>query len=226
MTDTAQKMGKQQRFVVSPDGMQSRYTDIETMEIYTMVMAGTINKQVVTALASSNIPALGITGADASLILAKRKKRLMIVDERGRKMMIDGGYTGKIVAVRNDLINSILDLGVVPVLAPIAIDEEHHLVNVDSDRVAAYLAGSLKADALIFYTDVEGIILDSVTIRKITTTDARKRLDEIGHGMRKKVYAALEALEMGATEAIIAPGNSKEPITSALKHEAGTLIAP
>lgn len=226
VTETAEKMGKKQRFVVSPDGMQSRYTDRETMDIYTMVMAGKINKQVVAALISGNIPALGLTGADASLILAERKKRLIIIDERGRKMMIDGGYTGKIVHVRTDLIELILNMGVVPVLAPIAIDEKHDLLNVDSDRAAAYIAGTLKADALIFYTNVEGIMLDNTTIRRITSADAKKRLEEIGHGMRKKVYAGLEALDMGAKEVVIASGLSKQPISSALKHEAGTLIAP
>lgn len=225
VTDVAERMGKQQQFVQSPDGMRSRYTDSETMEIYTMVMAGKINKQIVASLARQGIKSIGLSGVDGNLLRAERKKRLVIQDERGKKLIIDGGYTGKINHVEGDLLNSLLNLGFVPVVAPIAIDDEFALLNVDSDRAAAYIAGALKADNLIFLTDVEGVVLDGVKVDRMTVEDAKRNLERIGHGMRKKIYAAVEALGMGVKEAVVTSGLLNTPISSAVRHEGGTIIA-
>ncbi|MGH9923660.1 MAG: [LysW]-aminoadipate/[LysW]-glutamate kinase, partial [Nitrososphaerales archaeon] len=96
VTSIAEKLGKEQRFVVSPGGIRSRYTDKETAEIYTMVMSGKINKEIVLMLQKNGINAIGLSGVDGGIIKAERKKKLIIVDERGRKIAIDGGYTGKI----------------------------------------------------------------------------------------------------------------------------------
>ena len=224
VTGIAEKMGKKQEFVVSPDGMKSRYTDKETMEIYTMVMSGKINKYLVAALISHGIRSIGLCGADGFFLKAERKKRLLIVDERGRKVMIDGGYTGKITSVDTKFLTSLLDLGLVPVISPIAIDDEFQLLNVDSDRTAAYIAGALKADSLMFFTDVEGLMLEDKVVRKLSLDEAKAQLPKIGHGMRKKVYAGLEALDMGAHEVIISSGTRDAPISTALRHEAGTFI--
>src|SRR3972149_9827285 len=85
VTEIAAKLGKKQQFIVSPEGFRSRYTDKETIEIFTMVMAGKINKQIVSALQSQGIPAAGLSGLDGLLLKAERKKRLIVVDERGRE---------------------------------------------------------------------------------------------------------------------------------------------
>ncbi len=82
VTDLAKKLGKEQRFVVSPDGFRSRYTDRETADIYTMVMAGKLNKQVVMALERKGVNTVGLTGLDGHLLKAERKKRLVIINER------------------------------------------------------------------------------------------------------------------------------------------------
>ena len=108
VTETAAKLGKEQQFIVSPQGFRSRYTDKETMEIFTMVMAGKINKQIVAALQSQGVPAVGLSGLDGLLLKAERKKRLIIVDGRGRKKVIDGGYTGKITEVNVNLLGLLL----------------------------------------------------------------------------------------------------------------------
>src|SRR4030043_2008270 len=121
VTETAAKLGKQQQFIVSPEGFRSRYTDRETIEIYTMVMAGKINKQIVLALQSQGIPAVGLSGLDGALLKAERKKKLVAVDERGRKKVIDGGYTGKITEVNAGLLQFLLEKGYVPVVTPIAV---------------------------------------------------------------------------------------------------------
>lgn len=226
VTEVAQQMGKEQKFIVSPDGMRSRYTDRETMEIYAMVMAGKVNKQLVASFQAKGMKAVGLSGADGMLLKAERKKKLIVLDERGRKVAIDGGYTGKIREVNRELLLSLLGAGYVPVVAPIAIDDEHNLLNVDSDRAAAYLAGALKAGRLIYCTDVEGVILDGKPVKKLIAFEAEEELPRIGHGMKRKVYAALEALNMGVSEVIITYGLGEKPVISALEHKVGTLIVP
>ena len=119
VTEIASKLGKEQEFVVSPTGFRSRYTDKETMEIFTMVMAGRINKKIVSALQRQEIPVVGLSGLDGFLVRAKRKKRLVIVDERGRKRVIDGGYTGKVSQVNASLLQILLENGYVPAIAPV-----------------------------------------------------------------------------------------------------------
>ncbi|MEM2767712.1 MAG: [LysW]-aminoadipate/[LysW]-glutamate kinase, partial [Candidatus Bathyarchaeia archaeon] len=148
VTEVASKLGKEQKFVVSPEGFRSRYTDKETVEIYAMVIVGKINKQIVSILQSKGVPAVGLSGVDGSLIKADRKKRIIVVDEQGRKRVIDGGYTGKITEVNVSLINFLMDKGYVPVIAPLAIGEEFEFLNVDADRTAACIAGALRADRL------------------------------------------------------------------------------
>jgi len=224
VTETAAKLGKEQQFIVSPQGFRSRYTDKETMEIFTMVMAGKINKQIVAALQSQGLAAVGLSGLDGLLLKAERKKRLIIVDERGRKKVIDGGYTGKITEVNVDLLVFLLEKGYVPVVTPIAMSEEFESLNVDGDRTAAVVAGALKADRLILLTDVEALMLKGKPVPKITATEAEEALSSIGKGMSTKVHAALEALNQGVKEVLVTSGVGQNPISSALKHETGTVI--
>jgi acetylglutamate/LysW-gamma-L-alpha-aminoadipate kinase len=224
VTEIASKLGKEQQFIASPQGFRSRYTDKETMDIFTMVMAGKINKQIVTELQSHNVPAIGITGLDGLLLRAERKKRLIIVDERGRKKVIDGGYTGKITNVDVDLLNFLLGKGYVPVVTPVAMSEEFEPLNVDGDRTAAEVAIALKADRLILLTDVEGLMLKGKTVPEMTAAEATEMLSSIGKGMSTKVHAALEALNKGVKEALVASGVRKKPISSALRHETGTVM--
>jgi len=223
VTEVAEKLGKEQKFVVSPEGIRSRYTDWETVVIYNMVMSGKINKEIVTTLQRVGIPAVGLSGVDGGLIRAERKKKLIIVDERGRKRIIDGGYTGKIKYVDAALLNLLLR-NYLPVISPVALGDEYELLNVDGDRAAAYVAGSVKADKVIFLTDVQGLILDGRLVEKISAAEAKNLLPKIGFGMEKKVLAAVEAVEMGVKESVIASGLSESPISTALKGEGCTVI--
>jgi acetylglutamate/LysW-gamma-L-alpha-aminoadipate kinase len=224
VTETATKLGKEQQFIVSPQGFRSRYTDKETMAIFTMVMAGKINKKIVLTLQSHGLPAVGLSGLDGALLKAERKKRLIIVDERGRKKVIDGGYTGKITEVKIDLLGLLLEKNYVPVVAPIATSEEFEPLNVDGDRTAAVIAGALRANCLILLTDVEGLLLKGKPVPKITAAEAEDVLSSIGKGMSTKVHAALEALNQGVKEVLITSGVKQQPISSAIKHESGTVI--
>ena len=224
VTEVASKLGKEQKFVFSPTGFRSRYTDKETMEIFTMVMAGRINKKLVSALQKQEIPVVGLSGLDGYLLRAERKKRLIVVNEQGRKQVIDGGYTGKVNQVNTALLKLLLDNGYIPLVSPVAVSEEFEPLNVDADRTAANIAGALNADKLVLLTDVEGLILDGKLVSELSTKDAEAKLKKIGGGMITKVYAAQEALKNGVTEAVICSGVRKTPISSALKHECGTVI--
>ena len=90
VTKVSEELGKEPKFVVSPGGIKSRYTDKETAEIFTMVMSGRINKTIVLMLQKNGINAVGISGVDGRVIQAERKKKLVIVNEKGRKQVIDG----------------------------------------------------------------------------------------------------------------------------------------
>jgi [amino group carrier protein]-L-2-aminoadipate/L-glutamate 6-kinase len=204
--------------------VKSRYTDKETAEIYTMVMSGKINKAIVGMLLRQGIKAAGIAGIDGSLLKAERKKKLLIINEKGRKMAIDGGYTGKICAVDPSLINTLLNAEYVPVVSPIALSEEFDALNVDGDRAAAYVAGGLKANKILFITNVSGLILNDKLVTNMTLDQAKMALPKIGYGMEKKIIACTEAIEMGVKESIIASGQVENPISSAIEHNNCTVI--
>jgi len=224
VTKVTEQLGKEPKFVVSPSGIKSRYTDKETSEIFTMVMSGRVNKAIVQMLQKNGINAIGLSGMDGKTIEANRKKKLMIMNEKGRKQVIDGGYTGKISNVNSDLIKTIMDKGYTPVISPIAISEESEFLNVDGDRAAANVAGHVKADKVLFITNVDGLFMEDKLVEKLSLEGAKEIMPKIGFGMEKKILAATEALEMGVTEALIANGQKENPISSAIGHNNCTVI--
>jgi [amino group carrier protein]-L-2-aminoadipate/L-glutamate 6-kinase len=224
VTKISEALGKEQKFIVSPGGIKSRFTDKETVEIFTMVMSGKINKMIVVMLQKNGINAVGLSGIDGRIIQAERKKKLVVINEKGRKMAIDGGYTGKIKDVNSSLIKSILDQGYVPVISPIAISEEFDFLNVDGDRAAAYVAGKMQSDKILFLTNVDGLLMDEKLVKKLSLAEAKEILPKIGFGMEKKILAATESLEMGVKEALIANGQRKNPISAAISHDNCTVI--
>lgn len=224
VTEVAEKLGKKQRFVVSPEGIRSRYTDRETVEIYTMVMKGKINSEIVLALQAKGVKAVGISGFDGATLVAERKKRLVIVDERGRRVAIDGGYTGKILKANSELLNTLLKENFVPIVAPVALGTEGEPLNVDGDRAAAAIAGCLKAEKAIFLTDVGGVLIDGQLVKEMSIEEAKKSMRKVGFGMDKKIMAAVEAIESGVKESIISAGNIENPLTNSLSGENRTVI--
>ena len=225
VTNMATKLGKEQKFIVSPSGIRSRFTDKETAEIYTMVMSGKINKIIVKMMVEAGIKAVGISGIDAGILRAIRKAKLTVLNEKGRKMIVEGGYTGKIQAVETPLLNILTENGYLPVVSPIALSENYEFLNVDGDRAAAYIAGNLKADKVIFLTNVNGLHLDDKLVKNLTASQAKEALPKIGFGMEKKILASTEALMLGAKEVIISSGKVSNPITSAIDHEDCTVIS-
>lgn len=224
VTKISEQLGKEPKFVVSPSGIKSRYTDQETAEIFTMVMSGKINKTIVRLLQKNGVNAIGLSGVDGKVLQAERKKKLLIINEKGRKQAIDGGYTGKITEVNAKFVKSLLDQGYTPVISPIAISEESDFLNVDGDRAAAYVAGKVQTDKVLFITNVDGLLMDDKLVTNLTLTEAKEIRPKVGFGMEKKILAATEALDMGVKEALIANGQKENPISSAIAHENCTVI--
>ena len=224
VTTIGERMGKEQKFIVSPGGVRSRFTDKETSSIYTMVMSGKINKEIVAALQKVGLGAVGFSGVDGRILAAKRKKKLIVMDGRGRRRIVDGGYTGKIHTVNTELITLLLDNGYLPVISPVALSEDFEFLNVDGDRAAAFVAGNIGATKVLFLTDVTGILEGEKLIRALNLNRAKKIMKKVGFGMEKKVMACVEALEMGVRETIVASGLVRHPISAAISGKSGTVI--
>lgn len=225
VTDYATRLGKEQRFVVSPDGIRSRYTDRDTAEIYQMVMCGLLANRLASGLGAAGVKAVTVSGADSAVLRGARKTRLVVVDDRGRKVAIDGGFTGKVKGVNAGLLGLLLSGGYVPVVSPVAAGEEGEPLNVDGDRAASAVAVGTAADSVVFLTDVDGLTLGGALVRHLSPGEASARLPEIGFGMQKKVMAAVEAVEGGVKEAIISSGRRDAPLTRAFAHDSCTVIA-
>ncbi|MGC8661633.1 MAG: [LysW]-aminoadipate/[LysW]-glutamate kinase [Nitrososphaeria archaeon] len=215
VTKYSKALGKDVVFVTSPEGIRSRYTDIETAVIYNMVMRK-ISSELVLSLNAQGFRAIGLSGIDAGLMKAERKKKLIIVDERGRKRVIEGGYTGKVKEVDSDLLLRIVGLGITPVISPVALGYNGEMLNVDGDRAASAVASALNAERLIVFTNVDGVIINGKVKERMGLKEAREVLKAVGPGMDKKLIACIEAVEGGAKEGIIASGKVERPINNAI----------
>jgi acetylglutamate/LysW-gamma-L-alpha-aminoadipate kinase len=224
VTKISIELGHPPKFVVSPRGFRSRYTDREEAEIFTMVMAGKINKEIVSALQGRGVSAVGLSGLDGALVRAARKKKIVALDERGRKMLIEGGYTGRVIGVNKGFLSLLVENGYVPIVSSLAIGEEGEPLNVDGDRMASSLATAMGAEKLVLLTDVEKILLSGAPVDALSIHEAKAALDKIGPGMITKLYAAIEALEGGVGEALISSGFVENPIKSALQYKVGTVV--
>jgi acetylglutamate/LysW-gamma-L-alpha-aminoadipate kinase len=224
VTEIATKLGHPPKFVTSPKGFRSRYTDKETIEIFSMVMAGKINKEIISTLQEKGVNALGLSGLDGGLVRAQRKNQIIIVNERGRKMLLEGDYSGTISQVNESLFNLLLERGYVPVVSALAMGEKAEPLNVDGDRMGANIAAAIQAGKLILLTDVQGVLVDDKPLSILSVHETENLLDKIGPGMVTKLYASMEAVEKGVDEVCIASGLVENAITRALNNENGTVV--
>jgi [amino group carrier protein]-L-2-aminoadipate 6-kinase len=216
-----------QRTIISPSGHTSRYTDIETLEVFIMAVNGKINTKLVQGLQKHGLNAFGLSGVDGRLILAERKKAIISIDN-GKKRVIRDDMSGKITHIDQNLLSLLVEKNHIPVIAPLAISLDGEILNVDADRVAAHIAFSIQADLLILLTAVPGILKDfpneSSLIKTLKFNQLDNVISKVVQGrMKKKVLAAKEALSGGVKKIIITDGRSKSPITDALKGN-GTWI--
>lgn len=221
------QLGHPPRFVTSTAGFTSRYTDRQTLEIFAMVTAGKINTLLVERLQKYGVNAFGLSGVDGRTMVAQRKEAIRIV-ENGRKLMLREDYTGKIECVNGELLALLVNAGLTPVIAPLAISTEGDALNVDADRAAAMVAGAVKASQLILLTNVPGLLRnfpdESSLIPFMAVKDIESALGFAEGRMKKKVLGASEALALGVGKVIFADGRLEHPVAAALEGK-GTTIA-
>ncbi|NPV55314.1 MAG: [LysW]-aminoadipate kinase [Anaerolineae bacterium] len=219
-------LGAPPRFITSPSGYTSRYTDRKTLEIFLMAVNGKVNALLTEQLHRLGVNAFGLCGMDGRLLVAARKEAIQSV-ENGKRRMIRDDYTGKIDAVDAALLEMLLNAGVLPVIAPVAVSHQGEALNVDADRAAAMVAGALKAATLVLLTAAPGLMEKFPDENSLVKNLAREKLPaalEMAQGrMKKKVLGSEEALQAGAGRVIIADGRVEQPISGALAG-AGTVI--
>ncbi|MDW7978657.1 MAG: [LysW]-aminoadipate/[LysW]-glutamate kinase [Candidatus Caldarchaeum sp.] len=215
VSEYEERLGIEPKIVTSPSGIRSRLTDERELEVYAMVMAGKLGKTMSAYLNGKGVRTLNLAGVDAGLLRAQRKKKIIIVDERGRKRVVDGGYTGTIHRVEVEALKAFIDMNYLVVLTPLALGDEGEMLNVDGDSAAAAVATALKADRLYLLTDVEGVILNGEVVPRLTAEEATAALEKIGPGMNRKVLMAANAVSAGVKTVHICSGLVKDPLAEA-----------
>jgi acetylglutamate/LysW-gamma-L-alpha-aminoadipate kinase len=223
----SEKLGHPPRFVTSASGHTSRYTDRQTLEILTMVTAGRINKLLVEQLQKLGVNAIGLSGLDGRLLEGKRKDSLRIV-ENGKRKVLRGEYSGQIEKVNVPLLETLISAGYVPVVAPLAVSYESEILNVDGDRAAAAIGSALGAQAVIILSNVPGLLRDpedeASLVSHIPSVHVHGYLERYARGrMKRKLLGAVEALQEGVGQVVIADGRVSNPLQQALAGR-GTVI--
>ena len=219
-------LGTPPKFITSPSGYTSRYTDRGTLEVFLMAVNGKVNSLLVEQLHRLGVNAFGMCGMDGKLLVATRKDSIQSI-ENGKRKIIRDDYTGKIEEVNANLLHLLLDQGILPVVAPVAVSHNGEALNVDADRAAAMVAGALNAETLLLLTAVPGLMRnfpdESTLIKNIQKNQISSALEMAQGRMKKKVLGAEEALNGGVGKVIIADGRVDKPISNALGGN-GTVI--
>ncbi len=221
------RLGEEPEYVTTPSGVTGRFTDERTMEVVTMAMAGTLNTALTVALQAEGVDAIGLSGVDGGLLSGPRKSAVRIL-ENGKKKIRRGDHAGRIESVNVALLELLVEQGYVPVISLPMLADDGVAVNADADRAAAAVAGAL-CGTLVLLTDVEGVYEDPADpSTRIPLVDSPAQLAmtrEAAEGfMTRKVMAAVESLEQGATEVLIADANAAAPIDTALEGTATRIV--
>ena len=214
ITSMMDKLGKKPEFV---DGL--RVTDKETVDIVQMVLAGKVNKTLVTMLEKRGGKAIGLCGMDGRLIEAKMKNEKL-------------GYVGEVTKINIEAVTDILEKGYIPVISTLGCDEEGNAYNINADTAAAHIAGALGAERFILMTDIAGILKDkddpSTLIPEISLSEADKLFENgvISSGMIPKVQCCVTAIKAGVKNVVIMDGRVPHSILMELltNEGAGTLV--
>ncbi len=205
-----------------------RVTDKPTVEVVEMVLAGAINKEIVSAINGQGGKAVGICGKDANLMIAKRITELP--DPTSNLMQaVDIGYVGDPVEVNPHIVDVISKSDLIPVIAPIGISREGETLNINADTFASALAARMKAKRLLLLTDVEGVLDKSMKlIPELTVDEARALIRDgtISGGMIPKIEGCIEVVEAGVEAVVIINGKVPHAVLLELltDHGAGTLV--
>ncbi len=202
-----------------------RVTDAETMDVVEMSLSAQVNKQIVADLRRLSVRAVGISGRDGGLLTAKEMKT-----PSGYPL----GHVGEITKVNPNVIHALLDAGYVPVISPVAMDQNWDALNINADDAACAVAESLKAEKLVYLTNIDGIMMDmdndKTLLTKVNVSYARELLDAglMSGGMVPKLHSCIHAIEQGVHRVVILDGRVEHTILlEAVSNETmGTVITP
>lgn len=208
-----------------------RVTDRATVEVVEMVLAGSINKEIVRAINEAGGRAVGLCGKDGRMVTAERVKRTVIDPDSNIEKVVDLGFVGEPKEVRREVLDMLAKSEIIPVVAPVAPGNDGETYNVNADTFAGAIAGALDASRLLFLTDVAGVLdRQGRLIKELTVADARHMIIEgtITGGMIPKVETCIEALERGVKGVVILNGKLPHAVLLELFTErgAGTLMTP
>jgi acetylglutamate kinase len=206
-----------------------RITDAKTVEVVEMVLAGSINKQIVSYINAAGGKAIGLCGKDGNMVQARKVSRTVVDPGSNIEKVVDLGFVGEPEKVDTMVLDEVLGREMIPVLAPLATSANGGTWNVNADTFAGAIAGALKAKRLLLLTDVPGVLDKSKNlIEKMSVDDVRKLIADgtISGGMIPKVETCIYALEQGVEGVVIMDGKVPHAVLLELltDHGAGTLI--
>jgi|SRR5579862_648048 len=218
------KLGIQSEFV---DGL--RVTDQKTVEIVEMVLAGSINKQIVGYINAAGGKAIGLCGKDGNMVQARKVTRTVVDPDSNIEKIVDLGFVGEPEKVDLFVLNAVLGKEMIPVLAPLATSADGGTFNVNADTFAGAVAGALKAKRLLLLTDVPGVLdASKELITELSVADARRMIADgtISGGMIPKVETCIYALDQGVEGVVIMDGKVPHAVLLELltDHGVGTLM--
>jgi acetylglutamate kinase len=189
ISNLQRQLGIEPRYI---DGL--RITDAPSLAVVEMVLCGLVNKRLVRHLIAGGVDAMGMCGVDRGLIRAEKMSH----------PTEDMGFTGTIKQVNGAMLLDFLEQGITPVIAPICLGADS-AYNVNADHVAGAVAGAIQANRVVFLTNVEGVLVDSKPVAKLTAEEAERLIEDgtIFGGMIPKVKTALNSLNGGVNEAVI-----------------------
>ncbi|MBI5215592.1 MAG: acetylglutamate kinase [Ignavibacteriae bacterium] len=199
ITEIANRLGIESRFV---DGQ--RYTDEAMIDVVQMVLAGKTNKDIVARINQCDGEAVGLCGIDAGVLLVKKFSATADKSENAT----DLGFVGEVVGVNTSYLNLLLNNSIMPVIAPLGVDANGQVYNINADVAAANIASALQAEKLVFLSDVEGVFAQGNLIHSMTLEEANHLITTriISNGMIPKINSAFNALKAGVQKVHLIDG--------------------
>jgi acetylglutamate kinase len=206
-----------------------RVTDRRTVEVVEMVLAGSINKEIVALINAEGEWAIGLCGKDGNMVFAEKARKTIVDPDSNIEQVLDLGFVGEPVEVDRTLLDLLARSEMIPVIAPVAPGRDGETYNINADTFAGAIAGALAATRLLFLTDVPGVLDRSgALIDELTVAQAEALIADgtISGGMIPKVETCIEAVARGVEGVVILNGKTPHAVLLELftEHGAGTLI--